>query len=81
MPTNNNICQEVNKLSVSGQKKFVLYGTMTNILAILQSPCAGEAIWSRILLLILEGFICTTVLVVSFHFDMFNSRRYGELKR
>ena len=75
MPTNNNICQEVN-FQLVADKIFVVYGTMISILAILKRTCAkGNHLAKN---LTLEEFTCTSVLIISFHFDMFNSRRYGD---
>ena len=81
MPTNNNIFHEVSKLSVSRRQIFCLYGDNGQYFGTFESLVQRETIWQKILFLILEKFLCTNVLLISFHFDLFNSRRHDDLKK
>ena len=65
---NKNICQGVCKFAIISKRKISAYGTMVEILAILNIPWPKGTIWNKNLNLLLEVCICPNVLAINFLF-------------
>ena len=81
MPVNNKICLDVSKFELSSNKAFVACRMMVKVLANLERLCIKESQLIENLIFNIGRGSLHQYLVISYHFGMFNQRRYEDLKK